>query len=145
MPACRYTKSVGAYTKNQQRTNDSERENDKLLYNIMCVYRLRKRSVIAFPRVLLQIHELCVCEFECVLELGSFFSYHSDTDKRTRTNTNTYYVFFFMKFQLGQNCTYFSFCRLNDVTRCLHEVNNKILAQKSTAAQISRNGNVFMV
>lgn len=43
---------------------------------------------------------------------------------------DTVFFFFFMKFQLGQNCTHFSFCRLNDVTWCLHEVNNKILVQK---------------
>lgn len=46
--------------------------------------------------------------------------------------------FFFMKFQLGQNCTYFSFCRLSDVTRCLHEVKNKIsLRRMLRCAQIS--------
>lgn len=58
---------------------------------------------------------------------------------------------FFMKFQLGQNCTYFSFCRLNDAwnTMCLHEVNNKILVEKWYGAQISHRENddddVFMV
>lgn len=94
MPACRYTKSVGAYTKNQQRTNDSERENDKLLYNIMCVYRLRKRSVIAFPRVLLQIHELCVCVSLNVYWNWGLFSHTIQTLTNAHAQTQTHTMFF---------------------------------------------------